>query len=166
MHHHVKPSAIFGFRCFIVLLSLLSTLTHAQLRIEVTQGVDNPTPIAVVPFAWQGAGAISEDVAQIVDADLARSGQFAPVSRRDMLSYPSRGSDIYFRDWRAINSDYVVIGRVFDGPEMRIEYQLFDTTRQIEITAGNNVSTIVIKEVATSLIIPNEGTPTNTDKNK
>jgi TolB protein len=30
-----------------------------------------------------------------------------------------------------------LIGRVFDGPEIRIEYQLFDTTRQVEITAGS-----------------------------
>ncbi len=137
MHRRIKQPALYALRFFIVLLSLLSGLSHAQLRIEVNQGVDNPTPIAVVPFAWQGGGTIPEDIAQILESDLVRSGQFAPVSRRDMLSYPSRGSDIYFRDWRAINSDYVLIGRVFEGPEIRIEYQLFDTTRQIEITAGS-----------------------------
>ena len=146
MHYCVNTTAIRSPR-FLAVLSLLaasllfSAGLQAQLRIEINQGVDNPTPIAVVPFAWQGAGAASEDVAQIVDADLARSGQFAPVSRRDMLSYPSRGSDIYFRDWRAINSNYVLIGRVFDGPEIRVEYQLFDTTRQVEITAGSVVGT-------------------------
>jgi TolB protein len=31
-------------------------ITRAQLVIEITQGVDDPTPIAVVPFAWDGAG--------------------------------------------------------------------------------------------------------------
>ena len=27
---------------------------HAELQIEINRGVENPTPIAVVPFAWQG----------------------------------------------------------------------------------------------------------------
>ncbi|MEK9542643.1 MAG: Tol-Pal system protein TolB, partial [Luminiphilus sp.] len=97
----------------IILLTavgLTSTPTFAQLQIEITRGVDNPTPIAVVPFGWLGSGAPPEDIARIVDSDLARSGQFAPVSRRDMLSYPTRGSDLYFRDWRAIDSEYVLIG--------------------------------------------------------
>ena len=111
---------------------------QAQLQIEITQGIDNPTPIAVVPFAWTGTGAAPEDVARIVDADLVRSGQFAPVERRDMLSFPSRGSDIYFRDWRAINSDYVLVGRVEPAPSsrVRINWQLFDSSREQEIEAG------------------------------
>lgn len=111
----------------------------AQLQIEINQGVDNPTPIAVVPFAWDGAGAAPEDVARVIDSDLVRSGQFAPVSRRDMLSFPTLASEIYFRDWRAINSEYVLIGRVapaaVDG-QVTIDYQLFDTTRQQAITRG------------------------------
>ena len=68
----------------------VSTWVSAQLSIEITQGVDNPTPIAIVPFAWRGVGAPAEDVARIVDSDLAHSGQFEPVNRRDMLSFPSR----------------------------------------------------------------------------
>ncbi len=35
---------------------------RAQLVIEITQGVDDPTPIAVVPFAWEGAEAPPEDL--------------------------------------------------------------------------------------------------------
>ena len=84
----------------------------AELQIEINQGVENPTPVAIVPFAWQGVGSAPEDVAQIIDSDLARSGQFSPVSRRDMLSFPSRESELFFRDWRAISAEYVLIGRV------------------------------------------------------
>ncbi len=32
-----------------------------------------------------------------------------------MLSFPSAASDIYFRDWRAINAEYVLIGRAGPG---------------------------------------------------
>lgn len=126
------------YTTLLVLWVLVCGSAKAQLQIEITQGIDNPTPIAVVPFAWTGTGAAPEDVARIVDADLVRSGQFAPVERRDMLSFPSRGSDIYFRDWRAINSDYVLVGRVEPAPSgrVRIDWQLFDSSREQEIDAG------------------------------
>ena len=117
-------------------LILLCTEIRAELQIEINQGVENPAPVAIVPFAWQGVGAPPEDVAQIIDSDLARSGQFAPVSRRDMLSYPSRESEMYFRDWRAISAEYVLIGRVNVGSQVRIDFQLFDTNRQVAVEAG------------------------------
>lgn len=123
---------------FLTVAGLTSPCTYAQLQIEITRGVDNPTPIAVVPFGWSGAGPSPEDIARIVDSDLARSGQFFPLSRRDMLSYPTRGSDLYFRDWRAINSDYVLIGRFepTSPGRLRVDWQLFDTSREQQIEAG------------------------------
>lgn len=117
---------------------LLAQSVHAQLQIEITKGMDNPTPIAIVPFGWTGVGQAPDDVARIIDSDLVRSGQFAPVSRRDMLSFPTRASEIYFRDWRAISSDYVLIGRVepTSPGNVQVQYQLFDTVRQQEIAQG------------------------------
>lgn len=124
----------------VVVFSLVTATfpALAQLQIEITRGVDNPTPIAVVPFGWSGAGASPEDVARIIDSDLARSGQFSPVSRRDMLSYPSRGSELYFRDWRAINSDYVLIGRyeLAAAGNLKLSWQLFDSTRELSVEEG------------------------------
>lgn len=118
--------------CAVILCCWVGGL-QAELQIEINQGVENPTPIAVVPFAFQGIGSAPEDVAQIVDSDLARSGQFSPISRRDMLSFPSREDELYFRDWRALAAEYVLIGRVSIGTQVRIDYQLFDTTRQVPI---------------------------------
>ena len=120
----------------VVLLACLASNVRGELQIEINQGIENPTPIAVVPFAWQGVGSALEDVAQIVDSDLARSGQFSPVSRRDMLSYPTRESELYYRDWRAIAAEYVLIGRVSVGSQARIDFQLFDTTRQASVESG------------------------------
>ena len=120
----------------VVLLACLASNVRGELQIEINQGIENPTPIAVVPFAWQGVGSAPEDVAQIVDSDLARSGQFSPVSRRDMLSYPTRESELYYRDWRAIAAEYVLIGRVSVGSQVRIDFQLFDTTRQASVESG------------------------------
>ena len=48
-------------RLLTVLLSVVlaagAASAWAQLTIEISQGADNPTAIAVVPFAFQGAGA-------------------------------------------------------------------------------------------------------------
>ena len=111
----------------------------AQLEIQVTRGIDNPTSIAIAPFAWDGLGAAPEDFAQIIDSDLARSGQFSPVSRRDMLSLPTRAEDIFYRDWRAIAARYLVIGRVSKGAQLRAEFALYDVERGIELFSSQVV---------------------------
>lgn len=113
-----------------------SAVSLAQLEIQVTRGIDNPTSIAVAPFAWDGLGAAPVDFAQIIDSDLARSGQFSPVSRRDMLSLPTRAEDIFYRDWRAIAARYLVIGRVSKGVQLRIEFALYDVERGVELFAS------------------------------
>jgi len=53
-----------------------------------------------------------------------------------MLSFPSRESELYFRDWRAISAEYVLIGRVTAGTQVRIDFQLFDVTRQTAVETG------------------------------
>jgi TolB protein len=121
-------------RIFLIVCALcFSGASVAQLELQVTRGIDNPTSIAVAPFAWDGLGSAPVDFAQIIDSDLARSGQFSPVSRRDMLSLPPRTEDIFYRDWRAIAARYLVIGRVSKGVQLRIEFALYDVDRGIEL---------------------------------
>ena len=121
---------------FNVLFVLLSFSARAELVIEITQGVDDPTAIAVVPFAWQGTGAAPEDISAVVQSDLERSGQFSPVDRRDMLGFPSTKNEIFYRDWRAIETEYLLIGRVSAADGMRIEYELYDVLRQSTVYSG------------------------------
>jgi TolB protein len=120
-------------------LALFALGARAELTIEITQGVDNPTSIAVVPFKWQGAGAAPEDISAVVDSDLARSGQFAAVGRADMLGLPSTQAEIFYRDWRAIDAEYLLIGRVSNSNagEMRVDYELYDVLRQARVYAGS-----------------------------
>tara|TARA_R110002072_G_scaffold95250_2_gene210080 strand:- start:9257 stop:10555 length:1299 start_codon:yes stop_codon:yes gene_type:complete len=120
-----------------VVLAMVASIAQAQLTIEISQGMDNPTAIAIAPFAWQGNGAQPEDVAAVVDSDLARSGQFVPIARTDMLSRPTAQADVFYRDWRAIEAEYLLIGRVSKANnELRIEYDLFDVLRQTIVDSG------------------------------
>jgi TolB protein len=55
-------------------LLLAAAAAHAELTIEITQGMDNPTAVAVVPFAFNSPGIAPEDIARVVHDDLNRSG--------------------------------------------------------------------------------------------
>jgi len=96
----------------LVLAALVAPVANAQLVIEITQGQENAVPIAVVPFGWESANAAPFDVAQIVAADLQRSGRFAPLDRKDMIDRPSAGDQIRFQDWRYLKSDFIVVGKL------------------------------------------------------
>jgi len=87
-------------------------LSHAELTIEITQGVTDPIPIAVVPLGWQGVGSIPFDVAKLVASDLRSSGLFRPMERGDMVELPTRGSEVDVDDWRMLRQDFVVVGRL------------------------------------------------------
>lgn len=128
-------------RILFLLLTLFAGSARAELIIEITRGRDNPTSIAVVPFAWSGWGAAPEDAAAIIDGDLQRSGQFAPVARGDMLSLPNQEADIFYRDWRATEVEYLLIGRIVGEETLaHVEYELYDVFRQNQILSGRQTA--------------------------
>jgi TolB protein len=90
---------------------LVALPSWAQLKIEITSGVTDPIPIAVVPFA-RGGGVDSVDIASIVQADLDGSGRFKSMPRADMVSLPTRAADVDLATWRQQRNDYIVVGRV------------------------------------------------------
>jgi len=48
-------------RTLMLTLAVLPFMSRAELVVEVTQGVSEPTPVAVVPFSWSGTAALPED---------------------------------------------------------------------------------------------------------
>ncbi len=116
--------------------ALFSLNAQAVLTIEITQGVQGALPIAIVPFGWEGgADGPPEDVAGVITADLHRSGRFSPLPERDMVSRPTEGSRINFRDWRLLGVDSVVVGQVRPlGEGFEVRFQLFDVLRQNQLT--------------------------------
>ncbi|WP_245912654.1 Tol-Pal system beta propeller repeat protein TolB [Marinobacterium halophilum] len=110
----------------------VAVVARAELVVEVTQGVEAPTAIAVVPFGNETGGALTDDVAAIVQQDLQRSGFFEPMPRDNMLGFPVRRDEIFFRDWRIAKMDYVVIGqaRPVAGGEVSLRFELHDVLRE------------------------------------
>jgi len=110
---------------------LVSVVVRAELVIPIVSGVDNPTKIAVVPFASTSAAALPENIAEVVSANLYRSGQFDTFDPADMLSFPSVPADVAFRDWRLLGSEYLLIGRVQQSAAgYNVSYSLYDVLSQ------------------------------------
>ena len=120
------------YRAFIAMvgISLLAVgPARAELTIRITQGVGKQTPIAVVPFGFDGQTADAPlDVAAVIAADLQRSGRFAPTERQNMLQRPTTGVDVDFDDWSILGIEALVVGRVTQtgANSYNLQFQLFD----------------------------------------
>ena len=105
-------------------LASLTTTAHAQLRLDITEGVNDAVPVAVVPFGGQPEGGTT-DVAAVVSGDLRLSGRFAPLERKDLVTRPTTGDQVRFEDWRLLKADYLVIGHLDDGGTA-VSFELFN----------------------------------------
>ena len=122
---------------FICTLFSITGYAESDLAIEITKGVDEPTPVAVVPFSWTGGYALSEDIAQVVSDDLGRTGLFAMMSRKNMLSFPTQQDQVYFRDWRIVGNEFLLVGRQIAGKgnEISVEFELYDVLKEQRLLA-------------------------------
>lgn len=104
--------------------------------IVIDSGNDNPTSIAVVPFGQSGIDGV-DNIGAIISFDLARTGQFAPVDSNNMLSYPTARSEVFFRDWRILNAEYLVTGTAaVDASGVTVvSYALYDVNSERELLA-------------------------------
>lgn len=101
---------------------------HAVLEIDVNKGVVEPLPIAITDFL--SGDQMGADIAGVVAADLRRSGLFAPIDKGAFIEKISN-PDVAprFDDWKVINAQALVTGRVNvegDG-RIRAEFRLWDT---------------------------------------
>ena len=119
-----------AFRVALSVLMLFVAVAHAEVRIEITQGVNTARPIGVVPFKWDGPGAAPEDIGGIVAADLRNSGKFNPIDRSRLPQQPTSAAEVHPAAWTALGIDAVVVGQVQPGADgsYTVSYQLVDTS--------------------------------------
>jgi len=118
----------------------------ATLQIDVTQGNVQPLPIALPDFVGgtQSDGETAHNVTQIITADLKRSGLFAPI---DPAAFIERIANVdavpRFADWRAINAQALVTGRITrqsDG-RLKTEFRLWDVFAGQQLTGQQYFTT-------------------------
>jgi TolB protein len=106
---------------------LLPWQAQAELVIDIVGGSEAALPIAIVPFGNQGPTA-PVNISEIITNDLASSGRFDPLPKRDLISDPHEKPDINFKDWRLLRSEGLLVGKVSteDGELHKVQFQLFD----------------------------------------
>jgi TolB protein len=117
---------------------------HAQLKIEITSGVTDPVPIAVVPFARAVPADGGLDVAQVVQHDLAGSGRFRILSgARLPQATPTRADDVVAADWKNAGADYVVVGRLtsVDNGQLAVDFDLVNSLTGQRVVSQRFVGT-------------------------
>jgi len=127
---------------FLLMLALLLSFTtpaSAVLTIQITKGVDGAQPIAVVPFATDKlTKPLPYDLVSIINNDLARSGRFSPMPAKDIktIGSPHDGGTVRFGDWRLVNMDYLLVGRVRQTGAINyeVQFQLFDVFKGEQLT--------------------------------
>lgn len=116
---------------------LLGTPTWAAEPLVITSGADRSTPVAVVPFGWQGGAVLPEDIAAIVSNDLRNTGMFEPLPRQNMISLPSSAAEVIYRDWQALNIQYVLVGRITPaGGQLSVQYALLNVATEQPVVSG------------------------------
>ena len=104
-------------------------------RVRITQGNIEPISIAIPAFLGSDPR-LANAIAQVVSADLERSGLFRPL---DPAAFIQRISDINvpprFADWRVINAQGLALGRVTSqGGRVSAEFRLWDVYAGRQLT--------------------------------
>jgi TolB protein len=118
--------------CFATLC--FATAATAQLSIEITGAGAQRIPVAIVPFA--GEGALAQGVSSVVRADLERSGLFRVLEVPPLSPQPTEASPVNYAEWRSRLADAVVLGSVASRPDGRFEvrFKLFDTVKGADLS--------------------------------
>lgn len=111
-----NPARRLAVSLIVALAVFAGSPARAQLIVDITSGVTDPIPIAVVPFeAAAGSPAPGVDVSEVVRQDLERSGRFRVLAPSRLPARPSRAEGVQAAAWRAAGSDFVVVGRIGPG---------------------------------------------------
>ena len=110
---------------------LAAAPASAVLKIDITQGVIDPLPIAVSVFhaTDEGGRKAARDIADVVTGNLERSGLFRPLDRRAFIQTPEAMKvQPRFADWRVIDAQALATGAttMLEDGRLRVEFRLWD----------------------------------------
>ena len=110
------------------------------LRIEITEGVIEPMPIAIPPMVAANAQSATPaaEIGRVVAANLVNTGLFReiPVSAH-IGRITSFDAPVQYSDWRAVNARALVTGSVSaSGGRLTVQFRLFDVVTGQQVGQG------------------------------
>jgi|UPI00030F7569 TolB protein len=137
-------------KLMLLMLCAIGLAAHSQwakaqsnLRIVITEGMNNARPIAVVPFKWDGASILPESLADVIGNNLQRSGKFSPVSLSNMPQFPSSDTEMDYSAWAQKGIDTVLTGSIsaVQNGQYLVKFELIDVLRA-QLTGGESKTLI------------------------
>lgn len=119
-------------RSFAILALFVTSLAHAQLRVEIAGVGANQIPVALATFGDESLA--PHQVSAIIKADLLRSGYFKIIDTGSVLT---ENSAVNLADWKLKGADALVVGsvqRLSDG-RFDVKYRLFDTNKGTQLSS-------------------------------
>jgi TolB protein len=108
---------------------LAAQSADAQLRVDISGVGATQYPIAIADFSGATEG---QAVAEVVRADLTRSGQFQLINAAGVEL--NAESSIAYDDWRGRGADYVAYGSITQsGGQYSVSYRLVDSVRRTQL---------------------------------
>ncbi|MAI85430.1 MAG: Tol-Pal system beta propeller repeat protein TolB [Rickettsiales bacterium] len=122
------------------LLIFLFNSSHANLRIDITEGNTEPIPLALLNFSSNNKedDKITKKIIKVVSNNLERSGLFEILDKKifleEKISFNSKPS---FSDWRITKAQGLIHGRIIkiNVDEIRIEFRLWDILSEKQMIA-------------------------------
>ncbi len=112
----------------ILFILAFSNALTSELILEITQGTEDPYRVAILKF--EGDQKVSNDIDKIIRNNLKRSGEFNLFTNEDLLSLPTDETEFIFNDFKILNIDYLVIGKIVkDGISISVVYDIFDINK-------------------------------------
>ena len=125
-------------RTFLILLFTFLPLTsQAELTVEIVGGAAKQIPIAIVPFSAPAVPTSQDSIADVVGADLRRSGLFHVLETRGVANQPHTLSEVKYADWSAIQAQALTVGTVeaLPGNRLKVSFRLLDVLKQNQLLA-------------------------------
>jgi len=118
----------------------------AQTRLQVDSGNIQPILIAIPSFVpgTAGDGEIAEGITQVITNNLRRSGLFNPLDPAAFIDkQPNIDATPQFANWRTINAQALVVGRLTKQPDGRLkgEFRLWDAFLGQQLTGQQYFTT-------------------------
>lgn len=119
--------------------AVLAPPAVAQIEVDVNRADVKPLPVAIPAFGGQRGA----DIAQVITANLERSGLFAPI---DPAAFIEKSIDVNvqprFADWKSINAQALVNGQVtVEGGRLVVDFRLWDAFSEQQLLGLQFTST-------------------------
>ncbi|MEL7092566.1 MAG: Tol-Pal system beta propeller repeat protein TolB [Pseudomonadota bacterium] len=128
------------FLALVLAFAAAQAWAQGPLRIEITEGVIEPLPVAIpnlVPETAESAQ-MGQQISRVIAADLVGTGLFREISSDAYISQISDfAAPVQYADWKAINAQALVTGAVtVSGSNVTVKFRLHDVFSDTELGDG------------------------------